>query len=140
MVPQDQRDLGPCAGGAVYSPAITDFVLMVEGTGNMFITGPDVIRSVTGEQVSAEALGGAAVHAATSGVAHLRAASDEECLAQIRTLLGYLPSNNAEEAPLAPSCQPNRLAPGWIPSCPTAPQSYDMRQVIRALADEDSFF
>ena len=141
VVPQISAIMGPCAGGAVYSPAITDFVLMVEGTGNMFITGPDVIRSVTGEQVSAEALGGAAVHAATSGVAHLRAASDEECLAQIRTLLGYLPSNNAEEAPLAPSCQPNRLAPELDSIVPDSPRkSYDMREVIRALADEDSFF
>lgn len=141
VIPQISAIMGPCAGGAVYSPAITDFVLMVEGAGNMFITGPDVIRSVTGEQVTAEALGGAAVHTAVSGVAHLRAASDADCLAQIRRLLGYLPSNNAEEPPLLPANGADRLAAELDAIVPESPRkSYDMLEVIRAIADEGSFF
>ena len=86
--------MGPCAGIAVYSPALTDFVFMVEKTGNMFVTGPDVIKSVTGEEINFEALGGAEVHSAKSGVAHFAASDDKECIALIKKLLSYLPSNN----------------------------------------------
>ena len=92
--------MGPCAGGAVYSPAITDFIFMVEKTSQMFITGPQVISSVTGENVTSEELGGADTHTSKSGVAHFKAANDEECIAKIRKLLSYLPANNLEEAPL----------------------------------------
>ena len=99
VIPQISVIMGPCAGGAVYSPAITDFIFMVDKTSQMFITGPQVIQSVTGEEITAEALGGAQVQEAESGVAHFRAASEEECIAQIKKLLSYLPANNLEEAP-----------------------------------------
>ena len=91
--------MGPCAGGAVYSPALTDFVLMVEKTSNMFITGPQVIKTVTGEEVTQEELGGAETHNKISGVAHFMDKSEEECIQRIKSLLSYLPSNNLEEAP-----------------------------------------
>lgn len=97
VIPQLSVIMGPCAGGAVYSPALTDFVFMVEGTSEMFITGPQVIKAVTGEEVSAQALGGALTHNSISGVAHFRAADEEECLLQIRRLLSFLPQNNAEK-------------------------------------------
>src|SRR5437867_1015272 len=109
VIPQISAILGPCAGGAVYSPAITDFILMVRGTSNMFITGPDVIRAVTGENVTFEELGGADTHAAMSGVAHFALDSEEECLQTIRQLLSYLPQNNLEDPPALPSSdQPDR--------------------------------
>src|SRR6266705_723067 len=101
VVPQISAIMGPCAGGAVYSPAITDFVLMVKGTSYMFVTGPDVIKTVTHEEVTKEKLGGADTHNQTSGVAHFAAESDEDCLATIRELLSFLPSNNLEEPPVA---------------------------------------
>ncbi|MBV9379593.1 MAG: methylmalonyl-CoA carboxyltransferase, partial [Streptosporangiaceae bacterium] len=100
VIPQISLIMGPCAGGAVYSPAITDFVLMVGGTSHMFITGPDVIKTVTGEDVSFEELGGAHTHAAKSGVAHYQAEDEEDCIAFARDLLSYLPSNNLAEPPL----------------------------------------
>src|ERR1700758_358081 len=99
VVPQISLIMGPCAGGAVYSPAITDFTLMVEGTSHMFITGPDVIKTVTGEDVSFEDLGGAQAHGVKSGVAHYQAADEQDCIDFARDLLSYLPSNNLEEAP-----------------------------------------
>src|SRR5678815_4542801 len=99
VVPQLSAIMGPCAGGAVYSPAITDFNVMVDGSSYMFVTGPDVIRTVTHEDVTMEALGGAMAHNATSGVAHFAATDDRECLRLIRDLLGYLPSNNLDESP-----------------------------------------
>src|SRR5512142_555471 len=99
VIPQISAIMGPCAGGAVYSPAITDFVLMVRGTSSMFVTGPDVIKTVTHEDVTKEALGGADTHAAISGVAHVVAESDADCLLKIRTLLSFLPSNNREDPP-----------------------------------------
>lgn len=99
VIPQISVIMGPCAGGAVYSPAITDFIFMVEKTSQMFITGPQVISSVTGENVTSEELGGADTHTSKSGVAHFKAANDEECIAKIRKLLSYLPANNLEEAP-----------------------------------------
>ena len=106
VVPQISLIMGPCAGGAVYSPAITDFVLMVEGTSYMFITGPDVVKTVTGEDVSFEELGGAATHATKSGVAHFTAPDEETCLEDARYLLSFLPQNNLETAPYAPPTDP----------------------------------
>ncbi|HOX46253.1 MAG TPA: carboxyl transferase domain-containing protein [Myxococcota bacterium] len=137
VVPQISAIMGPTAGGAVYSPAMTDFVVMVRNTSYMFITGPQVIKAVTGEEVSQEDLGGAAVHTGRSGCAHFAADSDAECIQRIRALLAYLPSNNLEEAPRvdAGDCGP-RACPeldGIVPD--TARQGYDMRDVIRALAD-----
>src|SRR5256884_4129260 len=103
VVPQISAVLGPCAGGAVYSPAITDFVFMVRGVSYMFVTGPSVVKTVTHEEVDFEGLGGADVHGGTSGVAHFVHDSELECLTAIRTLLGYLPSNNLDDPPLRPS-------------------------------------
>src|ERR1700732_1840300 len=102
VIPQISLIMGPAAGGAVYSPAITDFTLMVEGTSHMFITGPDVIRTVTGEEVTFEELGGAHAHAARSGVAHYQATSEEDCIEFAKLLLSYLPSNNLDEPPAVP--------------------------------------
>ncbi|MCS6799698.1 MAG: acyl-CoA carboxylase subunit beta [Myxococcota bacterium] len=137
VVPQISAIMGPCAGGAVYSPAITDFVLMVEGTSYMFITGPDVIRAVTHEEVTKEALGGAHTHATRSGVAHFACPDDESCLATIRTLLSYLPSNNCEDPPRVPCADPvDREDPQLddvVPTDPTRP--YDIREVIRRVVD-----
>src|SRR6185312_9465439 len=106
VIPQIRAILGPCAGGAVYSPAITDFILMVEGTSYMFITGPDVIKAVTHEEVTKEDLGGAATHAEKSGVAHLTARDDRTCIAQVRELLSYIPSNNVEDPPFRDTGDP----------------------------------
>src|SRR5579862_4211499 len=106
VVPQISAIMGPCAGGAVYSPAITDFILMVEGTSYMFITGPDVIKAVTHEDVSKEDLGGATTHATKSGVCHLTSPDDKTCIAQARELLSFLPSNNQEDPPFRPSSDP----------------------------------
>src|SRR5450755_4411975 len=106
VVPQISAIMGPCAGGAVYSPAITDFILMVEGTSYMFITGPDVIKAVTHEEVTKEALGGATTHASKSGVCHLTSPDDKTCIAQIRELVSYLPSNNHEDPPYKPTQDP----------------------------------
>ncbi len=100
VIPQISVIMGPCAGGAVYSPALTDFIYMVKHTSQMFITGPAVIKSVTGEEVTAEDLGGAMAHNSVSGVAHFAAENEDDCIAQIRYLLGFLPSNNMEDAPL----------------------------------------
>src|SRR5277367_1867083 len=106
VVPQISAIMGPCAGGAVYSPAITDFILMVEGTSYMFITGPDVIKAVTHEEVTKEALGGATTHASRSGVCHLTSPDDKTCIAQTRELLSFLPSNNQEDPPFKPTTDP----------------------------------
>ena len=106
VVPQISLVMGPCAGGAVYSPAITDFVLMVEETSYMFITGPDVVKTVTGEDVSFEQLGGAATHATRSGVAHFTTADEEACLEEARYLLSFLPQNNLDSPPYAPPTDP----------------------------------
>ncbi|MGH9473184.1 MAG: acyl-CoA carboxylase subunit beta [Terriglobales bacterium] len=142
VVPQISAILGPCAGGAVYSPAITDFILMVEGTAHMFVTGPDVIKAVTHEEVTKEALGGALTHNQTSGVAHFIAADDQQCLAMIRELLGFLPSNNLDDPPRRPNGDPADRAESSLDALvPTASdQAYDMRDAIRAVADEGYLF
>ncbi|MGI0055306.1 MAG: acyl-CoA carboxylase subunit beta [Thermoplasmata archaeon] len=141
VVPQLSAILGPCAGGAVYSPAITDFVVMARGTSQMFITGPDVVREVTAEEVSAEALGGADAHARTSGVSHFTAENDRAALALVRRLLGYLPLNNLEEAPRAETVEPpTSAAPELeqvVPADSNAP--YDVRTVIERVIDPGSF-
>ncbi len=141
VIPQISLVLGPCAGGAVYSPAITDFVLMVEGTSYMFITGPDVVKTVTGEEVSFEELGGASAHATKSGVAHLVAADEEAVIEDARFLLTFLPQNNNESAPFASPSDPiEREAPeldSLIPDAPNKP--YDMKRVIETVVDDGSF-
>src|SRR6266508_2870560 len=142
VVPQISVILGPCAGGAVYSPAMTDFVFMVEDTSYMFITGPDVVKTVTGEEVTQQELGGALAHASRSGVCHFTSPDDKACIEDVRYLLSYLPSNNLEEPPyVAPADDPERLCPelrDLIP--PSANQPYDMHQVIEAVVDEGEYF
>ncbi len=142
VVPQISCVLGPCAGGAVYSPAITDFILMVEGTSYMFITGPDVIKAVTHEEVSKEDLGGASTHASKSGVCHLTSPDDKTCLAQTRELLSFLPSNNTEDPPAkATQDPPRREVPEldtMIPLDPSKP--YDVKDVVRAVVDDGYLF
>jgi propionyl-CoA carboxylase beta chain len=141
-VPQLAVILGPCAGGAVYSPAITDFVFMVQGTSYMFVTGPNVIKEVTREQVSFEDLGGAAVHNGKSGVAHFSAKNEAECLQSVRRLLSFLPQNNLEEPPTVPTGDdPMRRDPklnGLVPENPQKP--YDMREAITTVVDNAEFF
>jgi propionyl-CoA carboxylase beta chain len=141
VVPQISAIMGPCAGGAVYSPAITDFVFMVEGTSHMFITGPAVIETVTGEKITMEALGGAAAHAGRSGVAHFAHPDEESCLAAVRRLLSYFPSNNAEDAPCYDNGDPldreDAELDGFVPANPNQP--YDARELIRRVVDADSF-
>jgi propionyl-CoA carboxylase beta chain len=142
VVPQISAVLGPCAGGAVYSPAITDFTFMVKSTSYMFVTGPDVIRAVTHETVTAEELGGAATHGATSGVAHFAADGEEECLALIRELLTFLPQNNLEDPPLRPTLDPRHRRDEElqtiVPEQPGKP--YDMKAIIRTVLDDRYFF
>jgi acetyl-CoA carboxylase carboxyltransferase component len=141
VIPQISVILGPAAGGATYSPALTDFVFMVEGVGQMYITGPDVIRSVTGEVVTHEELGGAVSHAAKSGVAHFAFASEEECFAQIARLLSFLPRNNMEEPPrLAPRDDAELWDEGLVELIPDNPnQPYDMLEVIGRVVDDGEF-
>ena len=137
VIPQISVIMGPCAGGAVYSPALTDFIFMVEKTSQMFITGPQVIAAVTGEKISAEALGGAATHNAKSGCAHFACSSEQECIEQIRELLSYLPQNNREGAPVTACTDDlNRIDESLNDLVPDNPnKSYDMMTVIRTLAD-----
>jgi len=141
VIPQVSVILGPCAGGAVYSPAITDFIIMAKGTSYMFITGPEVIKAVTGEAVTFEALGGAAAHAEKSGVAHFAAESEREALRLVRKIMGYIPSNNAEEPPhLDLRDDPERRDPELariVP--PESDKPYDMRDVITRVMDRGSF-
>ncbi|HKY31513.1 MAG TPA: acyl-CoA carboxylase subunit beta [Candidatus Polarisedimenticolia bacterium] len=141
VVPQISAIMGPCAGGAVYSPAITDFNIMVDGTSYMFITGPDVIRTVTHEEVTKEELGGARTHAARSGVAHFAAVDDRACLSLIRELLSYLPSNNMDDPPArTPSDDPARADERLDAIVPESPnQPYDIKEVIRLVVDEERF-
>jgi acetyl-CoA/propionyl-CoA carboxylase carboxyl transferase subunit len=142
VVPQISAIMGPCAGGAVYSPAITDFIFMVQDTSHMFITGPDVIKTVTGEEVTFEELGGANTHASTSGVAHFTAPDEKASLDDIRYLLSYLPQNNVEDPPrVDPWDDPERDAEGVSDIVPDLPQKpYDITEVIESVIDEDSFF
>ena len=141
VIPQISAIMGPCAGGAVYSPAITDFNVMVRESSYMFVTGPDVIRTVTHEEVSKEALGGAMTHNERSGVAHFAVQDDRECLALIRTLLGYLPSNNLDGAPRVESTDPIDRADeqlnALVPEAPNQP--YDMLDLVHAVADNGEF-
>jgi len=142
VIPQISAVMGPCAGGAVYSPAITDFVLMVKNTSYMFVTGPDVIRAVTHEEVSAEQLGGAETHGGTSGVAHFAADSEEECLAIIRELMSFLPQNNVEDPPIRPTNDPvdrrDESLQSAVPDQPNRP--YDMKAIIETVLDDRYFF
>src|SRR5436305_1301147 len=142
VVPQISAIMGPCAGGAVYSPAITDFVLMVDQTSYMFVTGPDVIKTVTHEDVTKEKLGGSMTHNSVSGVGHFIAPDDAECLRMIRELLGYLPQNNREEPPRRPSTDPpDRMDTALdtiVPEDPSLP--YDIKDVIHRVVDDGQFF
>ncbi len=138
VVPQISAIMGPCAGGAVYSPAITDFTIMVKNTSYMFVTGPDVIRTVTHEQVTKEELGGAITHNERSGVAHFAVENDQECLLLIRELLSFLPNNNVDDPPRAAPADPadraDETLDTMVPASPNQP--YDMADVIRAVVDE----
>ncbi|HUF93071.1 MAG TPA: acyl-CoA carboxylase subunit beta [Candidatus Limnocylindria bacterium] len=142
VVPQISAVMGPCAGGAVYSPAITDFIFMVKNTSYMFVTGPDVIKAVTHEAVTAEDLGGATAHNTVSGVAHFAADSEEECLALIRELMSFLPQNNLEDPPRRPTQDPadrrDEILQTIVPEQPN--KAYDMQDIIRAVLDDRYFF
>ncbi|HOA43117.1 MAG TPA: carboxyl transferase domain-containing protein, partial [Bacillota bacterium] len=142
VIPQISVIMGPCAGGAVYSPAIMDFVFMVDKTSQMFITGPQVIKTVTGEDISHEALGGAMTHNSISGVAHFIGKDDEDTLRQVRELLSYLPSNNLEKAPVYSSNDDvNRIIPELNEIIPENPnKAYDMYEIIRKIADDGGLF
>ncbi|MCD6519641.1 MAG: acyl-CoA carboxylase subunit beta [Anaerolineae bacterium] len=142
VIPQISVIMGPCAGGAVYSPALTDFVFMVKDTSHMFITGPQVIKAVTHEDVTFEELGGAMTHNAKSGVAHFAAENEEECLQMVRKLLSYLPQNNLEDPPVVASkddpARADEELDSLIPDNPNAP--YDVKEVITRVVDKGSFF
>ncbi len=142
VTPQISVIMGPCAGGAVYSPVMTDFVFMVDETSYMFITGPDVVKQVTGEEVSQQELGGARTHTSTSGVAQFISPDDKACLDDVRYLLGFLPSNNMEEAPVEPTADPvDRRCEELYDLIPaSANQPYDMRDVVRTVVDDGDFF
>jgi acetyl-CoA carboxylase carboxyltransferase component len=142
VIPQISAILGPCAGAAVYSPALTDFTFMVQNTSQMYLTGPDVVRAVTHEDVTAEELGGADVHGSISGVAHVTVGNDAECMERIRSLLLFLPQNNLEDPPSLPDgddpLRTEEALDHLIPDDPSKP--YDMREVIRLLVDKGNFF
>ncbi|MFD1061970.1 acyl-CoA carboxylase subunit beta [Winogradskyella litorisediminis] len=141
VIPQISAIMGPCAGGAVYSPAMTDFTLMVQDTSYMFVTGPNVVKTVTNEEVTSEELGGASVHSTKSGVAHLTASNDVEALENIKRLLSYLPQNNKEKAldiPFELKEEVRESSSDIVPDNPNKP--YDMHQVIEGIIDENSFY
>jgi propionyl-CoA carboxylase beta chain len=142
VVPQISAIMGPCAGGAVYSPAMTDFILMVKNTSFMHITGPDVIKTVTREEVTSEELGGAMVHNSKSGVAHFAAEDEEDCIYQIRKLLSFLPQNNMEDPPFLPTDDPpdraDEALDSLVPDNPNKP--YNMKDVVRRVVDNGDFF
>ncbi len=142
VVPQISAIMGPCAGGAVYSPALTDFVIMVDKTSHMFITGPDIVKTVLGQQVGFEELGGAAIHSQVSGVAHFTAKNEDECFELIRKILTYLPSNYLEDPPIVQTGDdPNRTDPGLAKILPDDPdRSYNVKDVICRVVDEGGFF
>jgi propionyl-CoA carboxylase beta chain len=140
VVPQLSAIMGPCAGGAVYSPAITDFILMVENSSYMFVTGPNVVKTVTQEQVTAEELGGASTHSTKSGVTHFACSNEAECISHIKELLSYLPQNCEDDAPVyayEPADESRPKLDTFIPENPNHP--YDMREVIAEIVDEESF-
>jgi propionyl-CoA carboxylase beta chain len=142
VIPQISAIMGPCAGGAVYSPALTDFIFMVQGTSHMFITGPDVIKTVTHEDVTKEKLGGAETHNSISGVAHFLAHDDAECLRMVRRLMSYIPSNNRDDAPAESANDPADRADAaldtLVPADPQMP--YDIKDIIHRVVDEGEFF
>src|SRR5436189_4737836 len=142
VIPQISLVMGPCAGGAVYSPAMTDFIFMVKETSHMFITGPEVIKTVTGEEVGFEDLGGAMSHNTKSGVAHFAADSEEQCLEDVRYLMSFLPQNNLETAPrVQPTDDPDRMEEARdtiVPDSPNKP--YDMRDLVSLIVDDGEFF
>jgi propionyl-CoA carboxylase beta chain len=142
VIPQISAIMGPCAGGAVYSPALTDFIFMVKESSYMFITGPDVVKSVTQEDVTKNELGGSAIHTEKSGVAHFSADNDIDCIMRIRELLSFLPNNNMEEPPFVPTTDsPNRIDPQLNLLIPTNPnQPYDIKTLISSVADDHNFF
>jgi acetyl-CoA carboxylase carboxyltransferase component len=142
VIPQISVIMGPCAGGAVYSPAMTDFIFMVNETSHMFITGPDVVKTVTGEEVTLEELGGAMSHASKSGVAHFVSADEHACLDDVKYLLSFLPANNLEEPPREDTDDdPERLCPELTDILPdSANQPYDMRSIISAVVDDGDYF
>ena len=141
VIPQISVIMGPCAGGAVYSPSITDFIFMVEGTAQMYITGPEVVAAVTGEEVTHEELGGATAHATRSGVAHFAIEDEQTCLREVRRLISFLPLNNVEDAPMVePTDDPDRLVPELTDIVPDDPnRPYDMHEVIFAVVDDGDF-
>lgn len=141
VIPQLSVIMGPCAGGAVYSPALTDFTFMVEKTSYMFITGPQVIKAVTGEEVSQEELGGAQAHNRTSGVAHFSDETEEDCISRVKTLLSYLPSNNLEDPPMQEPEEPELDSEDLINQVPEdTNKGYDVREIIRRITDGSRFF
>jgi acetyl-CoA/propionyl-CoA carboxylase len=143
IIPQITASIGPCAGGAVYSPAMTDFIIMVENIGQMFVTGPEVVKEVLSEDVSFEDLGGASTHATKSGVAHMVAANEYECMEKIKKLISFLPQNNLEEPPslLEPTDDTNRLDPSLINMLPENPyQPYDIKSIIMSIIDNKDFY
>ena len=142
VIPQITASIGPCAGGAVYSPAMTDFVIMVENIGQMFVTGPEVVKEVLSQEVSFEELGGARTHATKSGVAHFVAKDEYDCMDTIKKLISYIPQNNAEEALQVESTDdPNRIDANFINILPENPyQQYDIKQIIKSIVDNGEFF
>lgn len=140
VIPQLSAIMGPCAGGAVYSPAMTDFILMVENTSYMFVTGPNVVKTVTHEEVTSEELGGAITHATKSGVTHFSCANEVEAINYLKTLLSYVPQNCEEDAPSVPYEQGNEQRPELNDIIPNnANQPYDIREVIEKVIDNDTF-
>lgn len=141
VIPQISAIMGPCAGGAVYSPAMTDFTIMVENTSYMFVTGPNVVKTVTNEEVSSEDLGGASAHSTKSGVTHLTASNDLDCIHQVKRLLSYLPQNNTEKAPTLPFSYEDEYRDVLEEILPDSSQKpYDMKEVINGIVDADSFY
>src|SRR5574342_89334 len=141
IIPQITASIGPCAGGAVYSPAMTDFVIMVENIGQMFVTGPEVVKEVLSQEVSFEDLGGARTHSTRSGVAHFVAENEYECMDKIKKLISFIPQNNLEiSTPVESQDDPNRLEPEFSKILPENPyEQYDMKQIIRLLVDKADF-
>lgn len=142
VIPQITASIGPCAGGAVYSPAMTDFVVMVENIGQMFVTGPEVVKEVLSQDVSFEELGGARAHGSKSGVAHFVAKNEYDCFDKIKKILSFIPQNNAEEPVIVETNDDqNRVNPNLINVLPENPyQQYDMNEVIKAIVDNGDFF